>query len=402
MLSSRESIKRGTRWLTLLGLLLLFIAGSRTSYAQGPTTDGSDLRHGPAIDTGDPILSQKERQAEQAEFERLARKYREHDDDEDRSPAAAPAQTIRVYVLDFNPTIDGVSLATYRKWNDPTLLMQVYNDDVRAASWDSIGFQIVQHSIVDGYPAKPGGFAFTNAQYLGCLSNPAPSYCLQIIDYQSVLNTVYDPTYMSACDAVASGQADEIWLWGGPFFGYWEYVLVEPWSLCRNVNSNFAVMGFSYERTDAEMLHDLGHRSEGVLQAALGLELWDRFDGQRWRYAERYGCPSAPDGLYPEVDAYDAHNGNVHFPPNAYCHYQYARDFSVQSDADDWLDYPHLADQQTTLNSADWNTNQRGFLLWWFEHFPHNSTGGDTNWWNLVFERVTIPYLIYYFPEIGR
>ncbi len=392
MSSARQSITRWLGWLTLLCLIWLALSNPQALLAQGPENESNALRHGPAVDSGDPSIPDLNRAEEQLQFVRMAGRP--------RAPASA-ARSVRVYVIDFNPTIGGIPLVTYKQWNDPTTLMQVYGDDVQAASWDNIAFEIVQHTVVDGYPVKFGGFSFTNEQYLGCLSNPINPYCLQIIDYRAVLNRRYDTRYASACAALASREVDEIWLWGGPFFGYWEYLLVEPWTLCRNLNTDFAVMGFSYERTDAEMLHNLGHRAEDVLQTKLGLDLWDRFDGQRWRYAERYGCPAQPDDAHPEVDADHAHAGNVHFPPNAYCHYQYTRNFPVLSDADDWLDYPYLADQQTTINSPDWSTSHRGFLLWWFRHFPHAAPDTEGNWWLLLFERVAVPYT-YYFPVAGR
>ncbi len=394
MSSSRERVKHWLFLLALAWLLVLTIAAPPASHGQGPEHAATALRHGPAVDSGDPALPDVDRSEEQREFARLA-----------RAPSRAagpPGQVIRVYVLDFNPTIDGVPLVEYKNWNDPAALMQVYGDDVQAASWNITGFEIVKHTVVDGYPLKPGGFVFTNALYLGCLIDASPEYCMRIIDYQAVLNTKYDDTYSSACAALAGGSVDEIWLWGGPFFGYWEYLLVDPWSLCWQVDAGFAVMGYSYERTDAEMLHDLGHRSEDVLQNRMGLELWDRFDGQRWRYEQKVGCPPQPDDRHPEVDANHAHAGNVHFPPNAYCHYQYTRAFPVLSDAEDWLDYPHLAGEQTTIDSPTWGASQRGFLLWWFQHFPHAGVNVDSNWWLPLFERATLPYHENYFPAVAH
>lgn len=150
-------------------------------------------------------------------------------------------------------------------------------------------------------------------------------------------------------------------------------------------------MGFSYERTVAEMLHNLGHRAEALVQGGIGLTLWDRFDGQRDRYAEDYTCPAQPDADHPEVDATSTHVGNVHFPPNAYCHYQYDRDHPVLSDADDWANFPNLTGRQTVVNASTWGSTQRGFLIWWLGRFPRHpgiADGVQTDWWRYLFPSV--------------
>lgn len=300
---------------------------------------------------------------------------------------SAAANTVNVYVLDFNPQINGQPLTQYQQWGDPNMLMAGYSADVQQSSGDYIGFQIVGHSIINTWPTKPGGFVFTQAQYLGCLSNSNASYCSPIIDYQAVLNTLYDPAYMDACTAIASGAADEIWLWGGPWFGYWEYNIIGAHTLCTSVDRPFAVMGYNYERGTAEMLHDLGHRAENALQPALGPTLWNSFDGQNQRYTQDYACPAAPDGTHPEVVANNTHLGNVHFPPNAYCQYQYDRSLSVLSDAEDWKNnYPALTGQKTAITCSTWGCDQRGYLMWWFDHFPRKAgTINSLNWWRYIF-----------------
>lgn len=308
-------------------------------------------------------------------------------------PGASAAQheriRVRVLVLDFDPLMDnGVALSVERGYNDPLALDDEYRSDVAGASAGVVEQRIVRISVIRGYPAKPGGFTFTNAQYVGCLSDGSPAYCGALIDYAAVLNTRYDERFGSACEALAQKRVDEVWLWGGPWFGYFEYRIAEPQTLCLQVARPFVVMGFNYERSVAEMLHDLGHRAEALLQAGIGLTLWDRFDGQRGRYAEGYACPAAPDPAHPEVDAANTHAGNVHFPPNAYCHYQYDRDYPVLSDADDWANFPNLTGRQTVVNASIWGGTHRGFMIWWLGRFPRNvgSTDGVQNdWWRYVF-----------------
>jgi hypothetical protein len=299
---------------------------------------------------------------------------------------------VRVYVIDFDPLMaDGVPLTTERGYNDPFGLDDMYRADVATASAGIAEQRIVRTSVVRTYPVKPVGFTFTNAQYLGCFADSSPSYCGALIDYAAVLNTRYDKHFGSACEALAKKRVDEVWLWGGPWFGYLEYQIAEAHTLCPQVARRFMVMGYNYERTVTEMLHDLGHRAEALVQGGIGPALWDRFDGQRGRYAESYGCQPQPDADHPEVDATSAHAGNVHFPPNAYCHYQYDRDHPVLSDADDWANFPHLTGRQTVVNASTWGATQRGFLIWWLGRFPRNpgtADGVQTDWWRYVFPSV--------------
>ena len=296
---------------------------------------------------------------------------------------------IRVYVLDFDPLMgNAVPLTVDRGWSDPVALDDEYRSDVGIASGGVVDQRIVRTWVVRGYPVKPGGFTFTNAEYLGCLTDHSPTYCGALIDYPAVLNTAYDARFGSACDALARGRIDEVWLWGGPWFGYQEYRIVDPNTMCPQMARSFVVMGFSYERAVAEMLHNLGHRSEALVQAGIGLGLWDRFDGQRARYTQDFACPVEPDPAHPEVDDAITHAGNVHFPPNAYCHYQYDRVHPVVSDADDWANFPNLTGRLTTVDADTWGGTQRGFMIWWLGRFPRNggaTDGVQNDWWRYVF-----------------
>jgi hypothetical protein len=297
---------------------------------------------------------------------------------------------VRVYVLDFDPLMDnGQPLTVDRGWGDPFALDAAYVADVTTASAGIVEQRIVKTSVVRDFPVKLDGFKFTNAEYIGCLlTSPPTDPCKALIDYQVVLSTPYDAKLGSACDALRKNRIDEVWLWGGPWFGYQEFNIGTPHSLCPDVTRTFAVMGFNYERGVGEMVHDLGHRAEFLIPASIGYAIWDRFDGQRQRYAEDFFCPIAPDATHPEVAPPVGHAGNVHFPPNAYCHYQYDRDYPVLSDADDWGNYPNLTGAQSTVNASTWGGTQEGFMVWWLGRFPRNpgsTSAGLNDWWRYVY-----------------
>jgi len=294
----------------------------------------------------------------------------------------------RVLVLDFDPYIDTIPLTASRGWSDPFALDAQYRADLATASGGIVDQRIVRTIVVREFPVKPGGFQFTEAGYLACLPDDRAKICEALIDYPAVLNTSYDDRLGSACQALARRRIDEVWLWGGPWFGYAEYQVIDPGTACPDVAVPFVVMGFNYERTIHDMLHDFGHRAEALVQQGIGFELWDRFDGQRERYGQDFACPDVPDATHPDVDAAMAHAGNVHFPPNAYCHYQYDRDVTVLSDANDWANFPDLTGAQTPIDSGVWGGDERGFLMWWLSRFPHGpgeSDGVLLDWWRYLF-----------------
>ena len=140
---------------------------------------------------------------------------------------------MRVYVLDFDPLMDnGDPLTRFQGYNAPGSLTSQYINDAGTASAGLVSHRIVRWSLLRTYPAKPGGFVFTNPQYLSCLGAGRPDVCAALIDYTAVLNTAYDPGFPSACEALARNLVDEVFLWGGPWFGYLEYRIVDPQTLC--------------------------------------------------------------------------------------------------------------------------------------------------------------------------
>jgi hypothetical protein len=76
--------------------------------------------------------------------------------------------------------------------------------------------------------------------------------------------------------AVKDGSIDEVWLFGGPLFGFPESCMVGKSAFWCNGDPiqadsrRFVVMGFNYERSVREMVHDYGHRVESLLAAQFG------------------------------------------------------------------------------------------------------------------------------------
>ena len=295
------------------------------------------------------------------------------------SAAGSPTPiTKKVLVLNFDPYISGTTpLTVSRGWGNPLTLQTQYITDVKNASHNYVNYTITQTQTIRDYPFKTGGFKFTNAQYLGCLTNSSPSYCLQLIDYQRLINDY------NLCGQVNSGTIDEVWLWGGPYFGYYESIMAGPNAFNTNAppltgtscTKSLHIMGFSYERSVAEMLHNLGHRVEGTMKQVYGgwavnfNTPWNRFSMPNKDMAGKSAC------------------GNVHFPANGTSDYDYGNTTSVNSRCDDFLNYPSTTGAYTSVNCSAWGCNQYGFMKYWLTRLPYKTALTNNklnNWWSYV------------------
>ncbi|MBA3468558.1 MAG: hypothetical protein H0T53_02830 [Herpetosiphonaceae bacterium] len=303
------------------------------------------------------------------------------------TPSLFTSTTVKVYGFVFNPLMQGQPNIEYGGWNEPTVMNTNYISDVLEASGGTVGHTIVAQAELNAWTPKLGGYSFNEADYAACLtSNGTTAHCATMTDYAATLNSTFGGAATSACAMLEQGAVDEIWWWGGPWFGFLEYLTVDPQTLCPGVAQPFTVMGFNYERTEAEMLHDLGHRAEKAVSEGVGYELWDRFDGQRHRYGA---------GTFPDVDPADTHCGNVHFAPNGTQHYIRNRDFPVLSDCNDWQNYPALTGAQEELNYQSWyGGNARNEMKWWLSRLPHNRGLSQPatlpyavhhNWWKYIY-----------------
>lgn len=290
-------------------------------------------------------------------------------------PTPTDKIVVNDYMMLFDPDVNERPLTQNRGMADPHPLTAAFITDFESATGGSVVYRVAKESVIKTLPANVGGFTFTGEQYwayVNSFATNAPEYCRRMADYQAVVNTRYDPEYVSACEAVARQGIDEVWEWEGGWFGFLEFKVISPNSLCPGLAREFTCMTFNYSRGVTEMLESQTHRTETVLQRKLGTHSWDQFDGQRQHYQEDYNQSPPPNTTHPEVDLNNAHCGNVHFPSNAFRHYQYDRNLPVQSDCDRWLNYPNLNRPKATINCSTGGCDRHQFLKWWLGHIPHN------------------------------
>lgn len=302
-------------------------------------------------------------------------------------------RTVNVLVLNYDPLVSfngeaGTMLHAIYGWNDPHALAEGYINDVLESSHGLIKYNIVEWRDIQKYPDKKDGFKYDDYTYLDCMfggNKAVKCHNPDDLDYNKVFQ---EENIITGID---NGVYEEVWIFGAPYFGFWESCMAGPGSFAINggvldkvaTKKAFAIMGFSYERGVSEMLHNLCHRSEGTMS-----EL-----NHGWR-AEVLNTSWAKFAAN-EHQSGTAAVGSCHYPPNAIKDYDYVNSTMVQSSADDWYNYPLMTNTMTDVNFMSWGgwedgDFQRAYLKWWFKHLPRRAgiapDGNLNNWWPYIFD----------------
>ena len=179
--------------------------------------------------------------------------------------------TRKALVIDFRPP------AVPASWNRSDDLIPKYIDAMRKASQDILTFQVVDKLGLPEYPLLMGGRQYTDTTFAGVLADSRSALRdahgnYPLADYEQILQK------FELLGKVESGQIDEVWMFGGPYFGFYESRMVGKgafWCNGPGIEQDcrrFVIMGFNYERDVKEMVHDYGHRSESVLAKHFGSE----------------------------------------------------------------------------------------------------------------------------------
>lgn len=293
----------------------------------------------------------------------------------------------RVLVLNFDPYVEsGVRLHEWYGWNDPTQLSKDFANWVKASTNRFIRYKFVGRINIDEFPVKADGFQYDAQSYDDCMADSTNCHPADLVDYDAIF-AEYD-----LCARLDEGEFDQVWLFGGPYFGYWEAVLAgegaydynAPPLLGTSCSQLLPVMGFSYERGLEEMVHNLGHATEGTMGRVFGSKHqnsiahpWDRF------WMNQY---ESPDFDYSGC-------GSIHFAPNSEVEYAYDSTTPFPSYCADFDNYPNLAEDPSTVTEPidcnAWGCTEIGHLDWWFNRLPHDGLGLSddgryTNWWRYV------------------
>jgi hypothetical protein len=298
--------------------------------------------------------------------------------------------TKNVYVIVYDPLLgNGQKLSQYLGWNSHATITQQTVDFFKQATNNRMNYVIAQTTIVtSGWPELVDGFKYTEQQYLAVLSNQQPHHEPKEVDYNRIVNS---PAF-DICGKVNRGEIDEVWIYNGPWFGFYESTLVGPGAYAfnsppvggtHNCNRLIPIMGPSPERVADEAVHNFGHRGEATMTKVYGS--WQQNNtSHNWN---KFALVKIQSPSYSYSGC-----GSIHFPPNGTFQdgdgYDYDNPSDVLSNCDDFANYPNLSDPLQVaqpVNCSRWGCNQLGYLQYWFGHFPSFTGCGPDNvandWW---------------------
>jgi hypothetical protein len=306
------------------------------------------------------------------------------------------AITSKVLLYAFDPIMenrDGRRAHASFGWEDPVDLTNRIVQEFQTLSHGLANFQLVDTVVADEHPYFDDGFQYTDETYTAAVYDPAQRHNTGHFDYIKFIN---DHNLVQRVD---SGEIDEVWVYTAPWDGnMWESAMAGQGAYwingpTQNVPSQraFPIMGFNYEAGFANALHSFGHRVENTMTHLYGPTgsdvngTWVPNRDTNWSkfvYLNKDNPGSGLGGV-----------GNVHFPVNGVSDYDYADANPVLSLADNWYDYPDVdSGAPRQVSRTDWQRADgdwhRGYMDWWYDHFPRYSGRGTdnylNNWWRYI------------------
>jgi len=289
---------------------------------------------------------------------------------------------LKTLVIVYDPVVDqtsGKKLSQYMNWNNVEDLAKGFMSDIVQASGGLARYQIIQRIDVDGFPAKVDGYYYDAQTYLDVLRGATPPYVPQETDYYAIINR------FNILELVAKNEIDEVWIFSFPHAGFYESIMGGPGAFWCNApplkktdaaKRRFVMMGFSYERGVGEMLENMGHRAESIME-----KTFEKLSGDNnlWKRFIRY------EKTHPGKAAV----GSIHFAPNSEKDYDWNNPSSVLSECDDWLyNFPNFKGVTRIVSSNEWgHGDTRKHHVWWLKHLPKTAgrkNGIHNNWWQYI------------------
>jgi regulation of enolase protein 1 (concanavalin A-like superfamily) len=292
----------------------------------------------------------------------------------------------KVYVVVYDPLLsNGKLLSQELNWNSHSVLTQGTVEFFQQQSHGEVNYSIVETTILtDGWPEKVDGFRYTEQEYLAAIHGQGPWHSPDAVSYNKIVND----SRLDICGKANRGEIDEVWIYNGPGFGFYESTLVGPGAFWYNsppvpgpysCNRLIPIMGPSPERGLDCATEDFGHRTESTMTQVYGSWQQNR-TSHNW---ERFALVKALSPNY----AYSG-CGNVHYPPNGVSDYDYGNPSTVNTNCDDFANYPNLSEPSTVwhpVTCSTWSCDHLQYFGYWFGHLPHNASCGSdhvaNDWW---------------------
>ncbi len=314
-------------------------------------------------------------------------------------PVAAQALTRKVAVVHYDPKhpTTGQRLSDYMGWADAQTRTNDFVSLISSTSGGYLNYQVVDFIVLDKFPTKRyTSQTYTWNSYQACRANTSNCIMPDDADYYTLMNVDTNLT-----SRIGSKQVDEVWVYGGGYFGFDEFAFKIPgddpmydpspynyWLYdgrkkdLPTSNRTYFVMGWILENGFDNQIHSYGHR----IESALSLSPVGRGEWHRCSYNTPYTM-----FICTEIDGPNPACGDVHYPPNATSDYNYNNTRYVNSSCASYDNFPYGSGSQS-INSSAWGGTQEGFMTWWLSHIPNNSGynewwGGDMmlhNWWHYI------------------
>ncbi|MEP0806449.1 MAG: hypothetical protein HRF47_13220, partial [Chloroflexota bacterium] len=300
-------------------------------------------------------------------------------------PALPPlTTTLKTLVIVYDPVVDkasGKKLSEVMRWNRVEDLAQGFMSDILLASGELARYRIIERLDVDAFPPKVDGYKYDAQTYLNVARGAARPHLPQEADYHTIIKEFH------ILERVAKGEIDEVWIFNFPHAGFYESIMGGPGAFWCNAPPlprteaaarRFIIMGFSLERGVGEMLENMGHRAESIMEKVFektpeDQNLWKRFIRYDLTHPGRAAC------------------GNVHFAPNSERDYDWNNPRPVLSECDDWLyNFPEFKGGEfiRQVTAEEWGKGDiRKHHVWWMSHFPKTKgrkNGIYNNWWMYI------------------
>lgn len=218
----------------------------------------------------------------------------------------SPVMLRKVLVIDFRPA------AVPQEWNRADDLAPKYIAAMRQASNNLLIYQVANKLDAPNYPVLLDGRQYDDATWKQAINDDKTAFrdahgSYMLADYQRIIQD------FGIIQQVKDKLVDEVWMFGGPYFGFYESRMIGKGAFWCNgpgieLNSRrFVMMGYNYQRDVKEMVHDFGHRSESILARQFGSQNF-----LQQLYSPQAAALSAPKNDY---EQWLLTNGTVHRKP---------------------------------------------------------------------------------------
>ena len=328
--------------------------------------------------------------------------------------------TVKIAVMNYEPIMENRGSVPYWQacgWTDPRSIMPMIIKGWKDATDNAVLFEVVHWTNIDLYPYHDstdnyGNHRWTDETFWDAKSKGWPSGSdIKISQPGYAMAITNDFPHIPGM--IDSGEIDHCVMFGGPYFGYWETMMIGKGAYWCNsspiqgiTEKLFVINGPSVERpgnTLHNYAHGLGESGLGSWFASstistIGSDTYRNPGASVNDFVKFTRCKQSTNSFYPYINC-----GTCHMPPNGDLDGGWGYDYNDHSPvpcyADQWLDFPNNTNAPMRMVScSDWNCGgDERYQEWWWGHIPRYkglSKGRINNWLSYVLNPMKASYPI--------